>query len=209
MRVFLQSAEEQGILSQARIRQWSRIRRRRCIHKQDRRRDLRLHEKFSRENVHESEIHPDTWPPVVVRDPKPCWRATLAPSPGNKYTYHQFDQFTDLLSRTILGAPEVSRVDRTGVLHEQIYLDYSQERLASYGLQPSNLKGILNARNITLPGGALEAGSKNILVDPSGEFTSTARHRQRNRRDVRAPARPFICAISWIFAVDIKVPRAI
>ena len=57
------------------------------------------------------------------------------------------------------------------MLPEQIYLDYSQERLASYGLQPSNLKGILNARNITLPGGALEAGSKNIIVDPSGEFT--------------------------------------
>src|SRR6516164_4467878 len=124
-------------------------------------------------NVHESEIHPDAWPPVVVRDPSRVG-AQLAAAPGNKYTYRQLDQYTDLLSRTILGAPEVSRVDRNGVLQEQIYLDYSQERLASYGLQPSNLKGILNARNITLPGGAIEASSKNILVDPSGEFTSTA-----------------------------------
>ena len=65
-------------------------------------------------------------------------------------------------------------MDRSGVLPEQIFLDYSQERLASYGLQPSNLKGILNARNITLPGGALEAGSKNILIDPSGEFATPA-----------------------------------
>ena len=123
--------------------------------------------------VQESDLHPDVWPPLVVRNPSDL-RAKLTAVPGNKYTYRQLDEYTDLLSRTLVGAPEVSRVDRNGVLQEQIYLDYSQERLASYGLQPSNLKGILNARNITLPGGVLEAGSKNILIDPSGEFTNTA-----------------------------------
>jgi multidrug efflux pump subunit AcrB len=122
---------------------------------------------------HESELHPDAWPPVVARNPDDIGKL-LAANPGNKYTYHQLDDYTDLLSRALLGAPEVSRVDRSGVLPEQIYLDYSQEKLASYGLQPSNLKGILNARNITLPGGALEAGQKNIIVDPSGEFTKAS-----------------------------------
>lgn len=124
---------------------------------------------FVQSRLHESEIHPDAWPPILVRDPHQL-AALLAANPGNKYTYRDLENFTDLLSRALRGAPEVSRVDTSGVLPEQIYLDYSQERLASYGLQPSNLKGILNARNITLPGGALEAGSKNILVDPSGEF---------------------------------------
>ena len=128
---------------------------------------------FVEQKFHESELHPDAWPPIVVRDPDQIAKLVAA-NPGNKYTYHQLDDFTDLLSRALLGAPEVSRVDRSGVLPEQIYLDYSQERLASYGLQPSNLKGILNARNITLPGGALEAGAKNIIVDPSGEFTKAS-----------------------------------
>jgi multidrug efflux pump subunit AcrB len=128
---------------------------------------------FVESRLHESEFHPDSWPPVVVRDPAQVG-AILAAAPGNKYTYRQLDQYTDLLQRTLVGAQEVSRVDRSGVLSEQIYLDYSQERLASYGLQPSNLKSILNARNITLPGGALEAGSKNILIDPSGEFATPA-----------------------------------
>ena len=126
---------------------------------------------FVEQKFHESELHPDGWPPVVTRNPDEIGKL-LAASPGNKYTYHQLDDFTNLLSRALLGAPEVSRVDRSGVLAEQIYLDYSQERLASYGLQPSNLRGILNARNITLPGGALEVGSKNIIVDASGEFTN-------------------------------------
>ncbi len=128
---------------------------------------------FVETRLHESEFHPDAWPPVIAHDPAQV-AAILAAAPGNKYTYRQLDQYTDLLERTLVGAAEVSRVDRSGVLPEQIYLDYSQERLASYGLQPSNLKSILNARNITLPGGALEAGSKNILIDPSGEFTSPA-----------------------------------
>src|SRR6516165_7446020 len=128
---------------------------------------------FVQSRLHESEIHPDAWPPILVHDPAEL-REKLAANAGNKYTYRDLDEFTDLLSRALAGATEVSRIDRSGVLPEQIYLDYSQERLASYGLQPSNLKGILNARNITLPGGALEAGSKNILIDPSGEFTSTA-----------------------------------
>ncbi|MGA8037408.1 MAG: efflux RND transporter permease subunit [Candidatus Acidiferrales bacterium] len=128
---------------------------------------------FIANNLRESEFHPDAWPPIVVHDLAKI-APTLSATPGNKYTYRQLDQYTDLLQRTLAGAPEVSRVDRSGVLSEQIYLDYSQERLASYGLQPSNLKSILNSRNITLPGGTLEAGSKNILVDPSGEFASTA-----------------------------------
>ncbi len=126
---------------------------------------------FIQSRLHESEIHPDTWPPILVHDPSQVGPA-LAANPGNKYTYHELENFTDLLARALQGAPEVSRVDSAGVLPEQIYLDYSQERLASYGLQPSNLKGIVNARNITLPGGTIEAGAKNIIVDPSGEFTS-------------------------------------
>jgi multidrug efflux pump subunit AcrB len=126
---------------------------------------------FVQTRLHESEIHPDAWPPLLVRDPNQL-DALLAANAGNKYTYRELDEFTDLLARALAKSPEVSRVDRSGVLPEQIYLDYSQERLASYGLQPSNLKGILNARNITLPGGALETGSKNILIDPSGEFAA-------------------------------------
>ena len=63
----------------------------------------------------------------------------------------------------------MAKVDRKGVLPEQIYLDYSQERLAQYGMKPSNLKDILEARNSTIPGGALEV-PKSIQIDPSGKF---------------------------------------
>jgi multidrug efflux pump subunit AcrB len=130
---------------------------------------LALGHSFVQQALHESEIHPDAWQPVIVRDPAQT-EERLAANPGSKYSYRQLDEFTDLLRRTIQGANEVSRVDRAGVLNEQVYLDYSQERLASYGLQASNLSDILNARNITAPGGVLEVSNKNLIIDPSGQF---------------------------------------
>ncbi len=122
------------------------------------------------EKVHSSEIHPDSWPAAFIRDPADT-EARLAAVAGDKYSYRELDDFTDLMGRTIQGAPEVAKIDRKGVLPEQIYLDYSQQRLAAYGYTPSNLKDILGARNITLPGGQLEVGPQSIQIDPSGKFT--------------------------------------
>ena len=173
VRMFVQSAEAAGILSQTEIIAGPEFVATDGLSTAT---DEQIHaagNEFISERLRESEFHPDAWPPIVVRDPGQVG-AVIAAAPGNKYTYRELDQYTDLLQRTLGGAPEVSRVDRSGVLSEQIYLDYSQERLASYGLQPSNLKSILNSRNITLPGGTLETGTKNVLVDPSGEFVNTA-----------------------------------
>ncbi len=121
------------------------------------------------EKLHSSEIHPDSWPAAFVRDPAET-EALLAAVAGDKYSYRELDDFTDLIGRTVQGAPEVAKIDRKGVLPEQIYIDYSQERLAAYGFTPANLKNILGARNITLPGGQLEVGPQSIQIDPSGKF---------------------------------------
>jgi multidrug efflux pump subunit AcrB len=130
-----------------------------------------LGDRLVMEKLHASEIHPDSWPAAFIRDPADT-ETLLAAVAGDKYSYRDLDDFTDLIGRTIQGAPEVAKIDRKGVLPEQIYLDYSQQRLAAYGVTPSNLKDILGARNITLPGGQLEVGPQNIQIDPSGKFTN-------------------------------------
>jgi multidrug efflux pump subunit AcrB len=93
-------------------------------------------------------------------------------SAGDKYTYHQLDDYSDLIARTLKTLPMVSKVTRSGLLQERVYLEYSQERLAAYGLKVGQLDNILSARNITTPGGTIESGDKNLTVDPSGEFKS-------------------------------------
>jgi len=125
--------------------------------------------RYIRERLHASEFHPDTWY-VLVRDPKDTMKAMAAVS-GNKYSYRELDDFTDLMQKTLQTVPQVSKIDRSGVLDEKIYLAYSQERLASYGIQPAKFKEVLNTRNITLSGGVLEIEGKSLPVIPSGEYT--------------------------------------
>jgi multidrug efflux pump subunit AcrB len=128
-----------------------------------------LRDKIMQEQMHRSELPPDAWEPITVRDPSEA-QAKLTAIAGAKYSYRQLDDFTDLIMRTLQGVPEVSQVTRSGVLPEQIYLDYSQQRLVQYGYDPSKLKDVLNAQNITLPAGAVEVGSKDININPSGLF---------------------------------------
>jgi multidrug efflux pump subunit AcrB len=125
--------------------------------------------RFASTRLHASEFDPDVSAPVIIHDALET-RQKLAAIATSKYTYAQLDDFTDLIGRTLLGAPQTSKVERKGVLPRAVYLDYSQERLASYGLQPADLSRLLNARNITLPGGFIEADGRRVQIDLSGKF---------------------------------------
>jgi multidrug efflux pump subunit AcrB len=124
---------------------------------------------FVANRIQASDIDPDSWPAIIVRDPAETADKLKAVA-GPKYSYAQLDDFTDLLSRSFLGVPEVSRVDRKGVLSQQVYLDYSQERLAAYNLQPSDLGNLLAARNITKPAGSIETTDQKVRLNASGQF---------------------------------------
>src|SRR5258708_8938442 len=124
---------------------------------------------FVEKELQRSELHPDAWEPVIIRDPKETI-AQLAKVAGDKYSYADLDDFSDLIARTVQGAPETSKVERRGVLPQMVYLQYSESRLAAYGLQPAALGSVLSARNIIAPGGALETGQQQIILNPSGQF---------------------------------------
>jgi len=124
---------------------------------------------FVGNRLRQAELHPDAWPVVVIRDPAEIG-ARLALSAGDKYTYRELDEFTDLIRRTLQAIPIVTKVTRNGLLEEQVVLNYSQERLASYGLQITGLKDIISARNIPVAGGAVEIQGKMVAISPTGEF---------------------------------------
>ncbi len=137
---------------------------------------------FLASNYRESEIHPDAWQPFIVRNPEEI-PAKLAAVAGDKYSYRELEDITDLMEKTLLVAarsktnenvPMVAKVSRSGILPERVFLLYSQERLASYGVKPENLSSTLTARNITLAGGEIDVRGKNVAIDPTGEFKSEA-----------------------------------
>jgi multidrug efflux pump subunit AcrB len=126
---------------------------------------------FLDKQLQRSDLHPDGWTPVIIRDPHDA-RARLTTVAGGKYSYADLDNFSDLIARTVQGAPETSKVERRGLLPQVVYLEYSQDRLAEYGLQPASLGQILRARNIIAQGGEFETGQRQIIINPSGQFES-------------------------------------
>jgi multidrug efflux pump subunit AcrB len=117
------------------------------------------------------DFHPDAWGPIIIRDPQST-KERITEVASDLYSYRQLDDFTDLIQRTLQRVPEVAKVQRAGVLPQEIYLEYSGDRLAAFKLQPTKIKYILNARNVTAPGGIVETQSRNVLIDPTAEFKS-------------------------------------
>jgi multidrug efflux pump subunit AcrB len=126
-------------------------------------------QKFIANRLHRSEFHPDAWDGALIRRPDET-KSVLASVAGDKYTYLELEHYTDLIERNVQNVDEVSKASRSGVLPQRIYLDYSQERLAAYGLKPSNLGSVLNARNVTASAGVMEVAQQNVDIIPSGQF---------------------------------------
>jgi multidrug efflux pump subunit AcrB len=128
---------------------------------------------FARERLRATEIHPDVWRPVVIRDPADS-EAKLAAVAGEKYSYRDLDRYSEQLEKALQAVPEVARVTRSGVVGDVVYLDYSQERLAGYGIAPAGIQQALAERNVTARGGVFELQGKSVLIAPEGELQDEA-----------------------------------
>ena len=121
--------------------------------------------------VAESELHPDIWEPCEIRDISET-ESKLAAVVGNRYSYHELDDLTELLQRHLERIPRVAKVTRTGLLPEQITLEYSQQKLAAANVQPHDLSNLLAAHNAIIPGATIQVSGRSINVTPTGEFHS-------------------------------------
>lgn len=128
---------------------------------------------FVRERLRASEIHPDVWRPVVIRDPAET-ATKLAAVAGEKYSYRDLDRYSEQLEKALQAVPEVARVTRSGVVGDVVYLDYSQEKLASYGIAPARIQQVLSQRNVSARGGVFELQGKSVLIAPEGELRDEA-----------------------------------
>jgi multidrug efflux pump subunit AcrB len=123
-----------------------------------------------------SKWEPGVWQPFLVRNLAEV-NAKVAAVAGDKYSYRELDDFTEVMENALMAtgrndvnAPLVAKVTRSGILNEQIAMVYSQERLAAYGINPTALSNILQARNLSTGGGEVDAGGKTVFLHPSGEF---------------------------------------
>ena len=135
----------------------------------------RMSSAFIRDRLRASEFHPDAWPPVVVRDP-PTPRPSLAAVAGDKYTYRELDDYHRAHLRHLQTAAQSSRRSRApACCRSESILEYSQERLAAYGVT-SRSHGRPSARATSRsPGGIIEVGRQEPRHRPVGRIQETSR----------------------------------
>jgi len=72
-----------------------------------------------------------------------------------------------------LGTCElVAKVDLYGVQDERIWIEIDTAFMAQFGLSPEKVVAALQGQNITLPGGAVDGGGIDVVIEPSGDFQS-------------------------------------
>ncbi|ABA90236.1 efflux pump, RND family, inner membrane protein [Syntrophotalea carbinolica DSM 2380] len=97
---------------------------------------------------------------------------TLIAITGKDFSYAELKTIADDCRNELLLSEDIAKVDIQGVQQERIFVEYNNARLAELGLSPLQLKSILEARNIIIPGGEIFTDKEQIVLEPTGNFDS-------------------------------------
>jgi len=120
-------------------------------------------------NDAKSSLPQGTIGPIVNDDFGRVSVATIAMT-GDGYNMTEMRDVALDLQDKIGAMLSVAKVQIMGIQNEQIYLEINAARLSQYGIGFTELVGSLNAQNIVLPGGSINAKGRIIAVEPSGNF---------------------------------------
>jgi multidrug efflux pump subunit AcrB len=81
------------------------------------------------------------------------------------------DHVEEARSRLLL-VPDVSKIEIIGAQDEQIFLEFSLERMAGLGLDYSAITAALQSQNIVRPSGVIQTGEERLSLRVSGAFDS-------------------------------------
>ena len=91
---------------------------------------------------------------------------------GEGYSWADKKIYIDRLRRELLRVPDVAKVDIIGEQEEKIYIELSNVKLATLGIDGSTIVSTMQAQNAITPGGAFETASDKIFVRATGAFDS-------------------------------------
>lgn len=90
--------------------------------------------------------------------------------PAFAYSPRELDIYSDQIRDELRLLPGVAKVDRFGVLDEAIYIETDVGAWSQLGLTSTQLKQLVEARNIVAPGGTIDADDGRFYVKPGGEL---------------------------------------
>lgn len=127
--------------------------------------------RWERQAVGADEFNPDVWQPFWIQDLNNLERELRAHA-RDKYTHRELKDFADRIRDRLKQSHYVAQIDMVGNQDEQVWLSYSGQRLNQFGITPLSIVGHVQERNINTPGGQVELPNQNVVVRPTGEYTS-------------------------------------
>jgi len=91
---------------------------------------------------------------------------------GAGFSPAELREYAEAARNEFLRVGDVNKVDLIGVQEERIYVETSNAKLASLGLDPSLIAAQLAATNTVDPAGTVLAGGEQVRLTVSGEFDS-------------------------------------
>ena len=91
---------------------------------------------------------------------------------GEGFSYAELKEIADECRNELLLIDEAAKVNIHGAQKERIFIEYNNSRLAELNLSPTQLKRILETRNIIIPGGEIYTEHERMVLQPTGNFES-------------------------------------
>ncbi len=91
---------------------------------------------------------------------------------GDGFTYAELRDFADAARNEFLRVADVNKVELTGAQDEKIYVEVSNAKLASLGIDPMLIANTLASTNAVEASGTVQTSSERVRLTVSGEFDS-------------------------------------
>ncbi|MFT0865351.1 efflux RND transporter permease subunit [Pseudomonas sp. CAM1A] len=87
-------------------------------------------------------------------------------------TLRQLRDYVEQVRAEVRDVPNIGKIELIGTQDEVLYLNFSTRKLASFGIDQSQVMQALQAQNAVTPAGVIEAGPERISVRTTGQFAS-------------------------------------
>ncbi|MEO8134042.1 MAG: efflux RND transporter permease subunit, partial [Betaproteobacteria bacterium] len=91
---------------------------------------------------------------------------------GDGFTYAELKEHAERLRRDLLRVPDVGKVDLIGEQDEKIYVEMSNTKLATLGVDVASILTVLQQQNSMVASGSFETPTDKIFLRVSGDFDS-------------------------------------
>ena len=88
------------------------------------------------------------------------------------FSFRELRDHVEAARSRLLQVPDVSKIEVLGAQDEQIYLEFSTERLAGLRLNLASILATLQAQNLVRPAGTMHGGEERVFLRVTGAFDS-------------------------------------